>query len=111
MEYLIACNESACSDGSSIATLPVVAGNSYLIQVGSSASELGGCVAGDGVLGITIETSCLGDIDGDGSVGIDDILTLISDWGTSASRSDLDESGTVDVGDLLILIDMFGDCP
>jgi hypothetical protein len=49
--------------------------------------------------------------DGDGSVGIDDILALISDWGTSASSSDLDQSGTVDVGDLLILIDMFGDCP
>ena len=111
MEYLLACNESACSDGSSIAMLPVVEGNSYLIQVGSSTSELGGCVAGDGVLGIIIEASCLGDIDGDGSVGIDDILALISDWGTSASKSDLDQSGTVDVGDLLILIDMFGDCP
>ena len=111
MEYLLACNESACSDGSSIATVPVVKGKSYLIQVGSSTSELGGCVAGDGVLGIIIEASCLGDIDGDGSVGIDDILALISDWGTSASSSDLDQSGTVDVGDLLILIDMYGDCP
>ncbi len=110
MEYLLACNESACSDGSSIATLPVVAGNSYLIQVGSSLSELDDCDGGDGVLGITVEASCLGDLNGDGQVTVSDILVLIADWGSTSSNADLDGNGVVAVGDLLILIGQFGDC-
>lgn len=111
IENLLACNTSACSDGSSIATLQVIAGNSYFIQVGSLKNDLGGCVSGDGVLGIMIDTSCLGDLDGNGSVNVADILTLIADWGSTSSPADFDENGVVAIGDLLILIGQFGTCP
>jgi hypothetical protein len=53
---------------------------------------------------------CVGDIDGDGSVNVADLLTIIGDWGSSDQSSDLDGDGTVAVGDLLIAISNWGDC-
>jgi len=57
---------------------------------------------------------CLGDIDGDGEVGVDDLLALIGAWGACVDPGDCPEdlngSGTVDVDDLLALIGVFGGC-
>ena len=48
----------------------------------------------------------LGDVDGDGLVGVADLLELIGTWGPcdSSCRSDLDGNGQIDVTDLLQLI-------
>ncbi len=51
----------------------------------------------------------LGDVQADGIVNIDDLLTLISSWGTS--DHDLNDDGVVAVDDLLIAIENWGPCP
>ncbi len=55
---------------------------------------------------------CLADLDGDGSVGILDLLALLAAWGTDpAGPPDFDNDGTVDIFDLLTLIANWGECP
>ena len=60
------------------------------------------------------DACCVGDLDGSGDVGVDDLLALIGAWGACGNPSDcpedLDGSGTVDVDDLLALIGVFGGC-
>ncbi len=68
--------------------------------------------------GNTLESSCLtfcaGDIDASGRVNVEDILTMIADFGPcngmDSCFSDLNEDGVVNVSDLLILIGNWGDC-
>ncbi len=54
----------------------------------------------------------LGDIDGDGTAGILDMLILLGDWGpcppAGVCLSDLDTDGEVGIGDLLILLGNWG---
>ena len=50
-------------------------------------------------------TTVPGDLDGDGSVGVSDILIALSDWGfCSCCSSDLNADGEVNVSDLLAII-------
>jgi len=56
------------------------------------------------------EPPCPGDVDGDGLVGVADLLLLLDRWGQSDPHVDIDGSGSVDVGDLLILIAAWGGC-
>ena len=44
----------------------------------------------------------------DGDTDIDDLLLLISLWGTNNPDGDLNGDGTVDINDLLILLGDFG---
>jgi hypothetical protein len=53
---------------------------------------------------------CLGDVDDDQGVGVNDLLAVISDWGQGGTGTDLDEDGTVGVNDLLIVISQWGPC-
>jgi subtilisin family serine protease len=46
----------------------------------------------------------LGDINGDGSINIDDLLGIILDWGMIHSSADISGNGNVDIDDLLYLI-------
>ena len=63
--------------------------------------------------------TCTGDINGDGMVGVVDLLLLLSEWGACAScpagtllcPADFDGSGDVGVKDLLILLGNWGPCP
>jgi|GEM_PF-4626369 hypothetical protein len=49
-----------------------------------------------------------GDLDGDGSIGMGDLLAIISNWGNCTScLSDLDQDGTVGTSDLLTLISLW----
>ena len=53
----------------------------------------------------------MGDIDGDGSVGVKDLLILLGNWGpceTGCCPADLDGTGDVGVKDLLILLGNWG---
>ncbi len=54
---------------------------------------------------------CPADLNGDGTVGVSDILALINAWGQSNSPADLDGSGTVEVGDVLAMMGEWGVCP
>ncbi|MCH8316444.1 MAG: hypothetical protein IIA64_10760 [Planctomycetes bacterium] len=58
---------------------------------------------------------CKGDLDGDGSVGVKDLLILLGAWGPCPAPpapcdADLDCDGTVGVLDLLILLGNWGPC-
>ncbi len=54
---------------------------------------------------------CTADLDGDGGVGVVDLLRLLAAWDTpAAGPPDLDGNGVVDVGDLLILLAQWGPC-
>ncbi len=66
------------------------------------------------VLGTFIEwcddmfTTCPGDTDGDNSVGLSDLLNILSKWGLADADADLDDSGTVGLGDLLEVLGQWG---
>ena len=53
-------------------------------------------------------SACPGDTNGDNTVDLDDLLSVIGAWGTTDSPADLDCSGTVDLGDLLEVIGNWG---
>jgi hypothetical protein len=57
--------------------------------------------------------TCPGDFDGTGSVGIDDLLTLLGEFGscTENCQGDMDGDNDVDIDDMLALISVFGPCP
>jgi len=54
---------------------------------------------------------CLGDIDGDGIVTVDDVLAVLSHFGESWSGpEDLNGDGVIDVNDLLLILAAWGPC-
>jgi len=55
---------------------------------------------------------CTGDLDGDGTVGATDLLTLLVAWGPNPLHpADLDGNGTVGASDLVALLANWGRCP
>ena len=55
---------------------------------------------------------CEEDLDGDGTVGVSDFLTLLGAWGTDpGGPPDFDGDGTVGVSDMLQLLGAWGPCP
>ena len=52
-------------------------------------------------------SDCPGDLDGDNIVGVNDVLALISAWGTD--EGDIDGDGTTDVNDMLALLNYYGE--
>jgi hypothetical protein len=52
---------------------------------------------------------CAADFDGDGTVGVLDLIEIITNWGNPGA-TDLDGNGTTDVLDLVELIVAWGDC-
>jgi hypothetical protein len=59
-------------------------------------------VNGDGSLGVS---EVFGDLNGDGTVNVLDLLLLLAEWGTDDPGADLDGNGIVNVLDLLMLLD------
>jgi len=66
-------------------------------------------IDGDGI-GDTCEAACPGDLDGDFDVDFDDLVLLLSEWGTGPSSADFDNSGTVDLSDLITVLANWGSC-
>ena len=57
-------------------------------------------------------TSCVGDINLDGTVDVLDLLQVIGNWGPCTScPADIDGNAVVDVIDLLEVIANWGPCP
>ena len=56
---------------------------------------------------------CVGDVNGDGQVGVTDLLIVIDQWGVCDDdcSADFNGDGTVGVTDLLIVLDAWGVCP
>ncbi len=56
--------------------------------------------------------TCSADVDGDGTVGVSDLLAVVDQWGPcSGCNSDIDGDGEVGIGDLLSIVDLWGNCP
>jgi hypothetical protein len=64
-------------------------------------------ISADGELG---STACTADINGDGVVGVDDVLVLIGAWGTANTAADVNGDGLVDTTDLLLVLAGWGEC-
>lgn len=62
--------------------------------------------------GIPDECECPADLDGNGNVGVSDLLILLAAWGPcpGGCTGDLDADEVVGVGDLLILLAGWGSC-
>ena len=54
------------------------------------------------------ESDCPADLNGDGAVTIDDLLTIIGSWGTAGG--DITGDGTTNIEDLLTLLGAYGPC-
>ncbi len=54
---------------------------------------------------------CPADVNGDGTVGVSDILEMINDWGPCSNcASDVNGDGVVDVSDMLEVVGAWGPC-
>ena len=60
--------------------------------------------------GIPDECECPADINGDGFVNVNDILELLSVYGSTDENGDINDDGIVGVDDILILIGTWGPC-
>lgn len=54
------------------------------------------------------DAPCTEDLDGDGSVGVGDLLAVLAAWGTAGG--DVTGDGTTDVADLLAILAAWGSC-
>jgi plastocyanin len=65
----------------------------------------------NGMVGtIHVVQPCEGELTGDGDVGGDDLLVVLSNWGGDDPSGDVDGNGIVDGEDLLILLGNWGPC-
>ena len=62
-------------------------------------------------LGGNAPCSCVGDLNGDGTVDGSDLATLLASWGQAGSPHDLDGDGVVGGSDLAAIIAAWGECP
>jgi hypothetical protein len=51
------------------------------------------------------------DIDGNGEVGVDEVLAVIAAWDTDNADADVNDDGIVDTNDLLFVLSSWGPCP
>ena len=64
-----------------------------------------------GAMAIATVALCPADLDGDGQVGVGDILAILAAWGPCDDcPEDLDASGVVDFGDVLEVLSAWGPC-
>ena len=84
-----------------------------IMSVSESWTEPRGVLAPEATLVVEYETTtCLGDINGNQEVEIQDLLEVIVAWGPCTDcEADINQSGAVDVLDLLAIIENWGDCP
>ena len=73
----------------------------------------GDYLAGDASYAIDFVVSvCAGDVTGDGSVNVLDLLALLTAWGDCDDcPEDVNGDGAVNVLDLLIVFSVWGPCP
>jgi hypothetical protein len=76
-----------------------------------AAGGLPNSVSANTVVPGPVEPLCPTDVDGNGTTDIDDLLTVINNWGAGKGNpGDVDGSGSVDIDDLLAVINGWGNC-
>ena len=111
MENEIVCDSSNCQNIFGRVSFSAVAGQTYLIRVTAWSFSDGEYILT--LTGAECDTGGIpGDLDGDGHVGVKDLLILLGDWGPCPPKgdcpADLDGDGSVGVKDLLILLGNWG---
>jgi hypothetical protein len=54
----------------------------------------------------------IGDVNGDGTIGVSDILAVIDSWGVcDGCAADINQEGIVDTNDILLVLSAWGPCP
>ena len=53
-------------------------------------------------------SNCAGDVDGDGSVDVHDLLFIVSVWGSDDPQGDVNGDGIVNISDLLDVMANWG---
>ncbi|MEE2907292.1 MAG: proprotein convertase P-domain-containing protein, partial [Planctomycetota bacterium] len=111
---VLGCNDDDedCEGYTSLVEVSVTKDEAYLIRVGgwNNGDQGTGTLLIDGPPGDCGDEEppdCPGDLDGDNVVGVNDVLLLISAWGTA--EGDVDGDGTTDVNDLLALLGYYGE--
>jgi len=87
-----------------------VAVNAGAALVGCHLDDDAGTASGSVYLfdAVNVGCPCAADLDGDGTVGINDFLDLLAAWGTPAG--DIDGDGDTGINDLLDLLAAWGGC-
>ncbi|MDP7030011.1 MAG: hypothetical protein QF733_07315, partial [Phycisphaerales bacterium] len=82
-----------------------LAGENLLVGAPDYASPDGGTVH-------SFVRTCLGDLDGDHTAAVTDMISIIGHWnGTGIMVQDLDQDFNVGIGDLLLAMADWGVCP
>jgi len=107
---VLSCNDDSCGDGSLILFVGIE-GTTYYIRVGGYLGQ-----QGSGTLFIDCDSlkkePCPADIDGSGSVGLTDLLAVLSSFGPCPGcPEDLDEDGNVGFTDIIAVLSTWGPCP
>ena len=109
----VACNgDTAGCNGNTTVTVDIVEPDvNYFIRIGGVEENANG----DGVVFIEGSStgcvdSCIVDVTYDGIVGVNDLLFVLSQWGSNCSESDFNIDGIVNVVDLLAVISSWGPC-
>ena len=84
---------------------------SNVLYCGNSLANNWGEVIDDGTSVFEPSCPCSVDTDGDGTIGVDDLLRVLSAWGSFDPGADVDNDGVIGVDDLLAVIAAWGtDC-
>jgi hypothetical protein len=99
-------NSAGCAGGGASVTVDAVAGQFFLIRVGSSGGAGG---AGSLTVGCTTVAECPADLNSDGQVNAQDIAILLGNFG-GTGVGDINADGAVGAQDLAALLSAFGPC-
>ena len=82
------------------------------LLVGSKAVHANTFGRGSETYAVKLDTPCLGDLDGDGAVGLGDLTILLANFGTVGGATpedgDMDGDADVDLTDLTLFLALFG---
>ena len=106
------------------ALVPIISLSPVLVCGWVNYDDHGGLQPGSELLGIQTDLNfrltgaridgCPADLDGNGTVGFEDILAILAAWGECPNQAgcpeDLDDDGDVGFGDLLIVLAAWGPC-
>jgi hypothetical protein len=59
---------------------------------------------------VPVTPPCPSDINGDGVTDVNDLLSVINNWGQLGGAADINKDGIVDVNDMLATINGWGNC-
>jgi hypothetical protein len=103
---------AGCGGYTSELNVGVFAGETYLIRVGgfSETSQGSGQIVLGGQNCFPSDSPCIGDINADGYVTVEDLLDVMGHWEENSALHDLDEDGIVGINDILLLVSSWGEC-